>query len=110
MKNKTPKPRAMWANYYPGIVRCDETLKRAKHRADYNLPNQTVRVAVIPLDDTEAIVERAALAGTNVARKFCDQPPLKYLRQSQNPDKNMELVRAVLTAAGIPCAKRKARK
>jgi hypothetical protein len=96
MKNKTPKPRVMWANYYPGIVRCDETLKRAKHRADYNLPNQTVRVAIIPLDDTEAIVERAANA-------FITTP---YVN-GDNPDACM---RAALTAAGIPCTKRKARK
>jgi hypothetical protein len=93
MKNKTPKPRVMWANYYPGIVRCDETLKRAKHRADYNLPNQTVRVAIIPLDDTEAIVERAFTA------YFTD----KGFTYGDG-------IRAALTAAGIPCTKRKARK
>ena len=110
MKNKTPKPRVMWAIYdncADPIVGANRSLIRI---CEKNCRVKAVRVAVIPLDDTEAIVERAALAGTNVARKFCDQPPLKYLRQSQNPDKNMELVRAVLTAAGIPCAKRKARK
>ena len=107
MKNKTPKPRAMWANRLNMPKGAEIKLWS---RAQPYARNALLRVAVIPLDDTEAIVERAALAGTNVARKFCDQPPLKYLRQSQNPDKNMELVRAVLTAAGIPCAKRKARK
>ena len=95
MKNKTPKPRVMWANYYPGIVRCDETLKRAKHRADYNLPNQTVRVAVIPLDDVAAIVERAFEAWHNSEMR------------GNGP---YEGVCAALTAAGIPCTKRKARK
>jgi hypothetical protein len=92
MKTK-PKPRVMWANYYPGIVRCDETLKRAKHRAEYNLPNQTVRVAIIPLDDVEAIVERA------VAAYFTD----KGFTYGDG-------IRAALTAAGIPCTKRKALK
>jgi hypothetical protein len=102
MKTKTtkPKPRVMWANRLN--LPKDADIKLWGCAQPY-ARNALVRVAVIPLCDVEAIVERAALAGTNVARKFCDQPPLKYLRQSQNPAKNMELIRAALTAAGIPC-------
>ena len=90
MKNKTPKPRVMWANFYPlaGIgstPRIHPTLLQAKVTAAGCA--KPVRVAVIPLDDVEAIVERASMAcGFGVGN-----------------------TRVALTAAGIPC-KRKARK
>ena len=91
MKNKTPKPSVMWANYYPlaGIgstPRILPTLSQAKVTAAGCA--KPVRVAVIPLDDVEAIVERASMAcGFGVGN-----------------------TRVALTAAGIPCLKRKARK
>ena len=88
MKTKTLKARVMWANYYPEIVCCAATLKLAKHRADYKLSNQTIRVAVIPLCDVEAIVERA-----NSAFQLDESWGFK------------ESVRAALIAAGIPCRK-----
>ncbi len=55
--------------------------------------NSVFRVAVIPLDDVEAIVERA------VAAYFTD----KGFTYGDG-------IRAALTAAGIPCTKRKALK
>ena len=92
MKTKTtkPKPRIMWANYYPiaGIgstPRIHPTQAQAMASAAGCV--KPIRVAVIPLDDTEAIVKRASMAcGFGV-----------------------ENTRVALIAAGFPC-KRKARK
>jgi hypothetical protein len=86
MKNKTPKPRVMWAIYdncADPIVGGNRSLIRI---CEKNCGVKAVRVAVIPLDDIEAIVERAAMA--------CGF--------------GIENTRIALTAAGIPC--RKARK
>jgi hypothetical protein len=94
MKNKTPKPRVMWAAYY-NTPNQNPTLHRSNAEATkWTGVARTVRVAVIPLDDIEAIVERAANAFTT-----------PYVN-GENPDACMC---AALTAAGIPC-KRKARK
>jgi hypothetical protein len=95
MKNKTPKPRVMWANYYH--------LAKITHPVIYPTRAQAiagavagvppVRVAVIPLDDVEAIVEQATTAHIlDDGYTYGDG------------------IRAALTAAGIPCTKRKARK
>ena len=87
MKNKTPKPRVMWAIYdncTDPIVCGNRCLMQiCEQRTGCN----AIRVAVIPLDDVEAIVERAD--------KACGF--------------GFENTRVALTAAGIPC-KRKARK
>ena len=86
MKNKTPKPSVMWANYYPlsatgSTVRIHSTLLQAQAMAAGCV--KPIRVAVIPLDDVEAIVERASMAcGFGVGN-----------------------TRVALTAAGIPCGK-----
>jgi hypothetical protein len=78
----------MWAIYDRAagpVVSGNRTLIRLVGK---NVGVKAVRVAVIPLNDTEAIVERAAMAcGFGV-----------------------ESTRIALTAAGIPCAKRKAHK
>jgi hypothetical protein len=94
MKNKTPKPRVMWANYYPKFVGAP-SIYPDRERAEQAAAGCTkpVRVAVIPLDDVEAIVKRA------VAAYFTD----KGFTYGDG-------IRAALTAAGIPCTKRKARK
>ena len=84
MKNKTPKPRVMWANYYPKFVGAP-SIYPDRERAEQAAAGCTtpVRVAVIPLCDVEAIVERAAMA--------CGF--------------GFENTRIALTAAGIPCRK-----
>ena len=87
MKNKTPKPRVMWALYDSGrdpIVSGNRSLIR---RCEFRAGVKAIRAAVIPLDDVEAIVERASMA--------CGF--------------GFENTRIALTAAGIPC-KRKVRK
>ena len=88
MKNETPKPRVMWALYDSGrdpIVCGNLKLIRIRERI---AGVKAIRVASIPLDDVEAIVERASMAcGFGVGN-----------------------TRVALTAAGIPCRKRKARK
>ena len=94
MKNKTPKPRVMWALYDSGhdpIVCGNRSLIRIRERS---AGVKAIRVAVIPLDDTEAIVERAEKAYWE-----------KY-RVGMAGD--LTQIRAALIAAGIPC--RKARK
>ena len=91
MKNK-PKPRVMWAIYDSGrdpIVCGNRSLIRICERS---AGVKAIRVAVVPLDDVEAIVERANSAF-----------------QSDESFGFKESVRADLTAAGIPC-KQKARK
>jgi len=89
MKTKTPKARVMWANYYPEIVCCSTSRKSCRVLADTRFTNQVVRVAVIPLDDVDAIVERAQSA------TFGTRPSTHY----------EGITRKILTAAGIPCAK-----
>ena len=85
MKTNKPKPRVMWAIYDSGhdpIVCGNRSLIRICERS---AGVKAIRVAVIPLDDVEAIVERASMAcGFGVGN-----------------------TRVALTAAGIPC-KRKA--
>jgi len=91
MKNKTPKARVMWAIYdncADPIVGGNRSLIRI---CEKNCGVKAVRVAVIPLDDTKAIVDAATKA--------------YYTRYTQS-----EAIRAALTATGIPCAKQKARK
>lgn len=52
MKTKsTPRARRMWANYYPKIVCVHHTRKSAGANS--------IPVAVIPLDDPEALVDAA---------------------------------------------------
>lgn len=86
----------MWAIYDSGhdpIVCGNRCLMQiCEQRTGCN----AIRVAVIPLDDVEAIVERA------------DKAYWADYRQSMAGD--LTQIRAALTAAGIPCAKRKASK
>jgi len=107
MKTKTPKARVMWANYYPEIVCCSTSRKSCRVRADTRFTNQVVRVAVIPLDDIESLVERVALALINSARGKDGMAKVgqfyKFPKDSQ--DFYLNDARAALTAAGIPCAK-----
>ena len=98
MKMKTPKPRVMWAAYY-NTPNAQPTLHRSKAKAGLGGGRaaltgvaRSIRVAVIPLDDVEAIVERATQAWED------------------NYGTVTEAICVALTAAGIPCAKRKARK
>ena len=96
MKNKTPKPRVMWALYDSGrdpIVCGNRSLIRI---CELRAGVKAVRVSVIPLDDVEAIVERADKAYW-----------ANYMFGMAGAD--LTLIRHALTAAGIPC-KRKARK
>lgn len=71
-----------------------------------------IRVAVTPLDDIEALVERVALALINSARGKDGMAKVgqfyKFPKDSQ--DFYLNYARAALTAAGIPCKQRRARK
>jgi hypothetical protein len=95
MKTKTPKSRVMWAIYtgHDPIVCGNRSLIRICERS---AGVKAIRVAVVPLDDVEAIVERA------------DNAYWADYRQSMAGD--LTQIRAALTAAGIPCLTRKASK
>jgi hypothetical protein len=103
MKTKTPKTRVMWANYYPKFVGAP-SIYPDRERAEQAAAGCTtpVRVAVIPLDDIEAIRDRVseAIANQNGFTLTPDAPGIKYRAMAD----------AALTSAGIPCLKRKARK
>ena len=108
MSAKTPKPLVMWANpsEFTDITFLVDK-RKADFVADWSAPNDPspIRVAVIPLDDIEAIVERAA----KVLLKVNGVVDWEALHET---GKLMwrHSARAALTAAGIPCRKRKARK
>ena len=98
MKNKTPKPRVMWANYYPLAGWSHPCIHPTLLQAQATAAGcaKPVRVAVIPLDDVEGMVIKAAGAywageksGATVTRG--------------------DAMRMALSAIGIPC-KRKASK
>ena len=96
MKNKTPKPRVMWALYDSGhdpIVCGNRSLIRIRERS---AGVKAIRVAVIPLDDVEAIVKRAHKG--------------YWADYKQSTAGDLTSIRAALIAAGIPCLTRKARK
>ena len=82
--NKIPKPRVMWAIYDSGR----DPVVTANRKAAWAYLGKPVRVAVIPLSDVEAIVERARKAAMDT-----------------NSHLFVDLIRAALTAAGIPCRK-----
>ena len=92
MKTKTPKPGVMWAIYDSGR----DPVVTANRKAAWAYLGKPIRVAVIPLDDTEAIVERA------------DKGYWEKYRVGMAGD--LSQIRTALTAAGIPCLKRKANK
>ena len=116
MKTKTPKPRAMWANIYEKGTAAFPTKEAAieddKKDAWPVALSVAVPVAVIPLDDVDAIVERVALALINSARGKDGMAKVgqfyKFPKESQ--DFYLNDARAALTAAGIPCKQRRARK
>ena len=97
MKNKTPKPQVMWANFYPKFVGAPSIYPN-KERAEQAAAGCTtpVRVAVIPLDDVEGMVIKAA--GAYWAREKTGAIVTRG-----------DAMRMALSAIGISC-KRKARK
>jgi hypothetical protein len=102
MKNKKPKPRVMWA--WPSHLADRAGPIWASREKMISSTQKPVRVAVILLDDIEAIVERAAKVLFKVNRmgdwEALHETGKLMWRHS---------ARAALTAAGIPC-KQKARK
>ena len=72
--------------------------------------NGSIRVAVIPLDDVEALVERAAKAQYVKDGKDDEWYATWKETSEDHREAYREVSRAALTAAGIPCMKRRARK
>jgi hypothetical protein len=97
MKNKTPKPRVMWA--WPSHLADRAGPIWASREKMISSTQKPVRVAIIPLFDVEAIVERACNAHWREAGGAA-MGRFDY----------RDGIRAALTAAGIPCLKRKAHK
>lgn len=87
----------MWANYYRH--QAHPITHASKGIAKYNAEStcETIRVAVIPLDDVEALVDLASQAITSA-------------RVSGVWMGTQSAARAALAAIGIPCKQRRARK
>ena len=106
----------MWANIYEKGTAAFPTKEAAieddKKDAWPVALSVAVPVAVTPLDDIEALVERAALALLNLERRNDSMRPRKRL--DVFPKTTVEFYReraaVALTAAGIPCKQRRARK
>lgn len=113
MKTKQLKARRMWANYYPNGAVFARPTKAASIRAlsPRISVHACVPVAVIPLDDVEALVCEATLAATNAARKLVFKAPLSRISDSEHPENNCDITRAALTAIGVlPKQRKKGRK
>ena len=80
----------MWANYYPEIVCVHHTRKSAGASGDPSCPH-AVPVAVIPLDNPEALISRASY----VVDKMIFTATIG------------EVVRAVLVSSGVLPKQRK---
>lgn len=96
MKPKTPKPRVMWA--WPSHLNargCPIWASRSKmHRSHTQAP---LKVAVIPLVNLDDLVVKCVGA--------------YWTGENKRPDLTREeAMRLALTAAGIPCKQRRARK
>lgn len=60
MKTKpAPRARRMWANYYRNVRTLHKTRKMAAHCVAPGAIHEVIPVAVIPLDDPEALVHCA---------------------------------------------------
>ena len=99
----------MWARFidkpFPSFYPTDQSVR--------DIPSdKCIRVAVTPLDDIEALVERVALALLNLERRNDSMRPRKRLEVF--PKTTVEFYReraaVALTAAGIPCKQRRAGK
>lgn len=63
MKTKLKlRARKMWANYYPTGIVCHPLRRKAGINAPANCLSAAIPVAVIPLDDMDALVEKAKTA------------------------------------------------
>ena len=58
----TPLARRMWANYYRDASVLHETRKMAAHCAAPGAAHEVVPVAVVPLDDVDALIAKATAA------------------------------------------------
>jgi len=90
MKKRTYKPRVMWAMNETAEAKIIQPSKLTVSFAVKKIADHTEPVAVIPLDNVEAIVERALAAF-----------------RKETPGAFSEAMRAALTAAGIPCKPKK---
>ena len=88
-----PKARKMWANYYAQgqSMSIHGSKKIAQNLMEFEPTHQAVPVAVIPLDDPEALVARAAEAFYELEHEgYCERRRVDY-----------SYMRAALTAIGV---------
>lgn len=92
-----PKPRKMWANYYPdGDIVLHGLEPLAAPSAGPNANYRVIPVAVIPLNDTEELLRQAHCAFESENTHF--------------ESNNWHCLRAALTAIGVLPKQRKGRK
>lgn len=98
--SKTPKLKAhkMWANYYSRLILPDVHQTRNDALDGSGGAVTPRRVAVIPLDDVEALIARAAAAHYEAERNG---------RNERKPLTNGDCMRAALTAIGVLPPQRK---
>ena len=67
MKNKAIKARKMWANYYPNCTVPDTFDSKSRAMSScHSTMVKTIPVALIPLDNPEALISRASYAVDNM--------------------------------------------
>lgn len=67
MKNKAIKARKMWANYYPNCTVPDTFDSKSRAMSScHSTMVKTIPVALIPLDNPEALISRASYVVDNM--------------------------------------------
>lgn len=116
MKTSKPKARRMWANYYDPLPILYSDKESARFcSSGHGIQHAVVPVAVIPLDDVEALVEKAAKSmyadDVGSRRAEANWENLKSLRHgSAIIEAFTSRARAALAAIGVLPKAKKGRK
>ena len=118
MKTKTPKPRVMWATTNPSYPDSHALIYYTRRVCDAvwgRRHTRKIHLLTIREDDVETLVERAAKAIDPEAWTMCSNYDRRMRAGDQSTwldyrEENRIKARAALTAAGIPCKQRRAKR